>query len=534
MKVTEALTKRLVDLKCVAADATEDQIKAAAGVALVDGKLTHEEFVKLTSPDGAKSVLDTLKAIADGQAKLSERLEKLETAKPVEAKPVETPQRTVSGLEKLFAGAGNDGVNLDPKATEVRVKGHWERYDNTKAFARYPSTLGSKHGRAHPLAGSSIVADSKSGRLVMEPSARDRAVSGAWAKWLLTLSLRDRLPHGAKMTEHDQELVQYALHEYEFGGVIHGGRDGGDESPNSIAVNNRRLTDFEIKAILDDGTSGGLEIAPIVFDDAIIMTPLLNGEVFPLVDVQTVTRGRRVEGASMGNVTVTWGGTDGTDIPLFNTASFIAAFDTNIYVVNGAIEIGLDFLTDSPVNVLNTITAQYGQRLLKELDEVVIQGDGSTQPEGVTVATGTTSVSFGSTTATVSGYLQLLFGVTKEFKRGYATNRVAFFGNEVSYRRARGIEVGASDQRLVFEYDVESYSLLGHPYVIDDTLANTKIGFCNFAWYRMYRRLGLTIDSTMEGKTLKRLNQMLVTMRSRWGGALTHGGACALTTNAAA
>jgi HK97 family phage major capsid protein len=178
------------------------------------------------------------------------------------------------------------------------------------------------------------------------------------------------------------------------------------------------------------------------------------------------------------------------------------------------------------------VTAQYGQRLLKELDEVIIQGDGTTQPEGVINQTGVNTVSFGAA-ATVSMYMQLLFAVTKEFKRGYSANRIAFFGSEVSYRRARDIQVGASDQRLVFEYDVESYSLLGHPYLIDDTLSNQIIGFCNFAWYRMYRRLGLTITSTTEGKTLKRLNQLLIVMRSRWGGALTHGDACSKTTNAA-
>ncbi|WP_196300513.1 hypothetical protein, partial [Streptococcus pneumoniae] len=83
-----------------------------------------------------------------------------------------------------------------------------------------------------------------------------------------------------------------------------------------------------------------LEIAPIAFDDQIILTPLLNGEFFPRFNTVPITRGRRIESASMGNVTLSSGGADGTDIPLFATAAFIAAFDTTIFVVNGSIEIG--------------------------------------------------------------------------------------------------------------------------------------------------------------------------------------------------
>lgn len=552
MKVTEALKSRLVELKVVAADANEDQIKAAVGLALMDGKLSNDELQELIGNKAAKGVLDLL-------TKMNERLDRLETikesaapliaatpaatsvAEPPAAPPA-TPRRSASQFEKMFSGAGENGVDLDPKSPatsyDVKVKGAWEQYDSTKRAATFPQYLGTKSNpRPHPMAGRPItVYDDKSPRNLNELSDLEKAISGAWAKWLLSIAMKGQLPPNARLNDHDSQLIQYALHECNFGGLINAGWGDkvGEESPNSIAVRNRRLTEMERKALIDDGTSGGLEIAPIFFDDNVIMTPLLNGEVFPLVNVVNITRGRRIEGATMSNVIGSWGGGDASSISLFNTSAFVAAFDNNIYVFDGAIEIGLDFLSDSPINVVNAVTASYGQRLLKELDEVIIQGDGTTQPEGVINQSGVNTVSFGSTTATVTSYMQLLFAVTKEYKRGYAGNRIAFFGNETSYQRARNIQVGASDQRLVFEYDVESYTLLGHPYVIDDSLANTVIGFCNFGRYRMYRRLGLTITSTTEGSTLKRANEMLIVMRSRWGGALEDGNACGLTTNALA
>jgi hypothetical protein len=69
------------------------------------------------------------------------------------------------------------------------------------------------------------------------------------------------------MTEHDRDLVMYAIHEKEWSGILHG---EGDEDPAAIKVYRRKLSDFEVKALLDDSTSGGIEIAPIEFDDALV------------------------------------------------------------------------------------------------------------------------------------------------------------------------------------------------------------------------------------------------------------------------
>src|SRR5690606_10073654 len=116
------------------------------------------------------------------------------------------------------------------------------------------------------------------------------------------------------------------------------------------------LSEMEQKALIDDGgASGALEATPIVFDDMVISAPLLHGELYPLVNEIVLDRGRRVEGVSTGFVTAGWGGVDGTAINLFNTDSYITAFDTTIFRWEGAFEFGLDFLSDTPINIVDHV-----------------------------------------------------------------------------------------------------------------------------------------------------------------------------------
>lgn len=526
MKMTIALKGWLVENKRAAAGATDEELTKAAATSLVEGVLTAEKLLELTT-GGNAGVASELKTFMND---VSARLAAIEARPAATAAASEKPDASV--FEKLFAGAGGDGAQLDPKETVVRVKGAHESYEKTRKAAVYPEFTKEGKGR-HPFAGQPVRDEA---RELEHSSDLDKAISGAFFKFMLKAQHKGPLPPTAKMTDHEVDLIQYALRECKWGGVIRAGfgDDAGEEAPNAIAVKNRKLSDMEIKAVLDDVTSGGIEIAPIVFDDDIIMTPLLHSELYPLVTVKTITRGRRIEGASMGNVTLSSGGVDGTDIPLFNTASFVAAFDTNIHVVNGAIEIGLDFLSDSPIGVAEEVTRQYGEVLLAWLDEQIALGDGSTEPEGIFVASGTVSVAMGSDAPTVGDYENLLFGVPKQYKRGTEPSRIVYLGNETSYSRARAIAVGGSDQRRVFGMDHESYKLLGHDYKIEDSLPNTKVAFFNARRYRMYRRLGLTMKTTTEGKTLTRANQMLITARARFGGNLEDGNCAAVCTDAQA
>lgn len=548
MKVTQLLKSWLVANCGASEDASDEDFRKAAAEAMLKpegdkGYLSHDKYLELTAdPDASKAsaLEDKLDQIITGQSELGERINVLEersqqpepkapeTPEPTpQPEPTPTPEpkkeRQPSALEKAFSQSSGSEV-------QIRQVDAVEQYDSTKTALRFPEQT--DKGERHPLAGQVVTEGDKSTgmRAIDKPSEAEMAVCGAYWKFSIASQLRGRVPHQLRMTDHDRDLLWWGLHNMKWGGVIHGDCSSVE---GSIAVKNRKLADHEIKALIDDSTSGGLEIAPIVFDDAIIETPYLTGELYPLVTVIPVTRGRRIEGASVSQVTLAASSED-TQISLFNTASFVAAFDTTIFVVAGAIEIGLDFISDAVPDIAGMVARQYGQKLLEWLDEQIAKGDGTTEPEGIVTASGTTTVNAANAATgppTVGDYEGLLFGVDKKYKQGYQRNRIAYCATETSYQRARAIAVGTSDARRVFGMDHENYQLLGHPYKINDQLTNRQQFFGVMPRYRMYRRLGMTTKVTTEGDYLARRNLMLLVARARFGGQIEDGSAFAVISD---
>jgi hypothetical protein len=346
-----------------------------------------------------------------------------------------------------------------------------------------------------------------------------------------TFGANPDLPHNLRWNEQDQGLWDYAVRELEWGGELEY-----DGAKHELKVG-RKLSPREQKALTDEVTSGGLELVPIVFDDQVIQVAYLNGEVFPRVTVVPIQRGRRMEGASMGEVTLTSQAQEqSSNITLQTTASFITAFDTSIHVVSGAIEMGLDFLSDTPIQNLGAmITQQYGEALLKWLDEQIQIGDGTTEPQGIFNASSTTTVAGGAANLTAAKYMDLMFGIPKEYRTGAAANQIAFCGTWTSYSRSR--QLGAAATGITENYIDQNHlgmSFMQQPYAIAGTSqTNAKISYCNYKRYRMYRRLGASFRTTTEGKTLVIANNMLLTMRARFGGQLETGSAAAISTTAA-
>lgn len=553
MNLTAKLKSWAVDAKLAKADDSDDTFKKAIAQALVGGTLSAEKFKELSATDAdveSNSLKSLLQTLGNQFGELKSAIINPPTpaaappavepdpAKTVTPAPAATPPATKAvptALEKMFMSVAivNQGMVSDEsgeKSLSIRVKEAAESYDATKTAAIYPTRT--QKGMTHPHAGQPI--KDWSGHALDTPSDLDKAVSGAYAKFLIqTAIMRSKNAAFASLPQHDKELVLYAMENMLWGGTTDkNAANGGDEN-----IKRRKLTPNEQKALIDDGTSGGLEAAPIVFDDQAIMTPLLNGELAPMVNMVPIDRGRRIEGVQISNVTGSWGGVDDTAVSLFNTASFVTAFDTTIFRWEGAILIGLDFLSDTPLEFGQIITKQYGERLLEDLDDVIMSGNGTNQPEGITVKSGTTSVSFGGTT-TIGGYESLRYGVPKSEHKGTAGKSAVFCGSETSYQRAKAIPVGASDARRLSDTqnmpDYDGYTWMQRPYKINESAGNTKIFYAIMSKYRMYRRRGLSMRQSTEGSTLLRANEMLIVAMARYGGHLERGAVAAVTSNAPA
>jgi len=553
MNLTEALKNWLVENKKVDnKDVSDDVFSKAAAEALCDKSLSAEDYFELSKEAddenadevakhfqslGAdiketntllKSMIETSKdlKIEDKEEEEDEKDEETE----VKGKIPKTDKKVdVSGL---VASQGGTPTELgQDKAVKIRVKEAADMYDMQRKSMVYPSMK--ENGRAHQLAGQRV---KDFGRALDEPSEQDAALAGAWAKFQIA-SACPKIAGSAErawevMPEHDKNLLHHLTEKGMW-----------DDSLDPDVTGRPRLRSRKgyaggMKALIDDSTSGGLEAAPIVFDDMVITTPLLYGELYPLVNTVPLARGRRVEGVSTGTVTSAWGGVDDTAITLFSTATYVSAFDTTIFRWQGSVRIGLDFLSDTPIDFGRHITGQYGERLLEDLDDVIAVGNGTTQPEGVINKTGATSVSFGGSTS-IGNYESLRFGVVKAEHRANVKASAVFCGTETSYSRVMALNVGTTDARRLFSMseqgpNYDGYTIMGRPYKINESLSESQLFYAIMARYRMYRRKGLAIRTSTEGDTLIRRNEMLIVAMSRWGGQMERGACCAVVTNAPA
>jgi len=552
-KVTAALKAYLTQHHQLKANASDEEVKALATQLLLTKKLDVDKINELCK-DGNDAVANMAQASADAATNAVKAVLEAYGIKPkeggtgtggtgTEGKTTETAVKLTpeeeavkSVLAKLGVSMGDDGAkSATPTdfagvmhksangASNVRVKNAYESYSNTKTALVFPNAT--KSGAKHFKAGQPATFH---GEQLYSPSDLTKAVTAAYFKWSLASSSRPSdIPRGLRMTDHDKDLVNYAIHEMKWTGLLNATEDGG-----GIKVARRKLTEFEIKALLDDATSGGVEIAPIEFDDALVTTPVLYGEFFPMVEVYDVARGRRMKGGAVANPT--FGSTqEGTAITAFDTTSFVSAFDTTIYAASAGMEIGLDFEEDSPTNVGSIIIDKFGEKAMEWLDRVIVAGNGTTEPQGITLASGITTINSDNGVSgppTVSDYEGLMFGVTKAFRTNKGSRNV-FFGNETSYRRARAIPVGPADERRVFGLTHGDYMLLDQPYKIQGSLTNSQIGYANLGYYRMYRRLGFNVRMETAGNYLATRNLRLIVVRMRYGGRMELGGAAALSSD---
>lgn len=352
------------------------------------------------------------------------------------------------------------------------------------------------------------------GRQAELPSQAELAKAGAWFKWTCAKKGLDVV-----MSQHEKDLMAEIWATETFCGEYNKGFVDG-------------MPGMQVKALLDDGTSGGQELVPEFYDRNIITTPLLTGELLPFVDMVEVSSGSSVESASVSNPTAQWGVAEGTPMTAFNTASLVNEVNSDIHSVNVVLEVGRDFLSDAAVNVGEILQKVVGGRMASELDRVIAVGVGSsTEPLGIfgTVSPNTVALSSG----THGDFLEILdaenlvFSLGKAYRHGEGM-RPAFVMNDVNYARFRSCPVGGSDQRRVFGMDHQSYMLLEYPVRIQNDIPNTKIAFACLGRYRLYRRAGIRTEWTKEGKTLALANMSLFVTRARFGGKMVDAGAVTL------
>ena len=175
--------------------------------------------------------------------------------------------------------------------------------------------------------------------------------------------------------------------------------------------------------------------------------------------------------------------------------------------------------------------------MLQELDRVIVDGNGTTEPQGITNASGIVDINATNPTTgplTYDDALNLSFGIAKQYRT--PSYRPGYIMTDTTYKRFLAIATGVTgDKRPLFGMNVKSYELVEYPVRIEQTgLANSQIVFGALQKYRMYRRHGVESRFTREGQTLTLKNTSLLYVRGRFGGRVMDANAFALIDNAPA
>lgn len=519
MTITQAIRAFLEKNHGLAADASDAKAKALLGSLVAKGTVTNSVLKSLQTPTAPKDS-DISKSIGGSVSK--------DQSSTVKATGGSNDNHGGGGAEKtkafdVFSGSSYS-VHADPD--QIRLRNPLEQFDATRKAAIAP--LHTKGGMQHPNAGQQVGIGSD---LFDLPSHQDVVKWGAWFKYMLSCQIEQKaLPTSYRLTDLDKHAVNQMIREDAFSGKL---KARGKEEAG-LDVFRRKMNDFEQKALLDDAISGGIEIAPVIFDDMIVTFPLLFGELFPRVKVVPLSTGRRVKSGKLNLPTLTSGTTEGQPIQPYDTSSFIQAFDTPIYNAVGALEYGLDLEEDSPVAFGAQILDAYQRRALEWLDRVIAVGSGTNEPLGLLNTPGIVAVPSVSGIAGplfVTDAEELQFGIQKQY-RSEGGSKPVFVSNDVMYKRFRKVQVGPGDQRRVFGMDHQKYNLLDSDYAIQNDIPNGKIGFFSPQRYRMYRRLGIQMRVETAGRALALSNTKIIVVRMRYGGQMETANAVAAMTDA--
>jgi HK97 family phage major capsid protein len=509
------------------ADTSKVNAQEICGQKMASGDLSMEEFgqwcAEAKAQNEAKSAeqQNRLKAaMAEANAPVLSALTELvgvlkgNATKPATEPDADELAKAADLAAQRRAGAVPDSGGTDPAAafkaagSAPRVKKASESYSNTKSTLCY-----SQEREAHPsmrvgnpalmYEGSLLDPRMSVAKTINTTSEAEYAKIGAWAKWQIRKS-------GApvRLNEHEMQLVKEVAHEDRFVGEHFDGR---------------KMSDYEVKTVLDDSTSGGQEAVPEYFDTAIITTPLLHGELAPYVTQINVPRGSSADAFSIGTPTFV-STASGSAITPFTTTSFVTAFDTNFFPASCAFEIGLDFESDAVPNFGAAVVNQIGQEAMRWLDEQIAVGDGTTEPQGIFTATGTAVSAANGTTGAVTynDSLNLVFAMSKAARNALGGNRVRFVGHDTNYKFFMQVATGVTgDTRPIFGMKTQSYMLGEYPFSVQNNVTVGDVAFCNLAAYRLYRRQGIQFSYEDRGSTLMLANKRLILARMRYGGKLT-------------
>lgn len=554
-----------IDTLGVAKEAEDAVFKAAVAENLKSGKLDADKYAELLSPVAPtkdrgdelaeKTAAAVTSAMAPAFAGIATALEGLGKAfvaskpEPPKAPVTEpTPADDVAELKRMneelikkfgLNNLGNDGATASGAALMAMSKsvddsepGFLRVKSAVESFAHNPQTLVYKnqgHAKLLGIGGDPILYGAQTVDMATE---RTKAMDAVWMKLQM-------FPES--LNEREKGIVRYILHREKF---FLPSSDPTKTSARLLTEAERHEVlkghmEFYKAAVVNDTGTGGEYATPQFFDMDMIVAPTLaqSENIAAYCHVIPVPRGAAAQNFVLGRPTISAANetvTSGTPTAVFSPTGFITNHDTTFFRAAGFIELGRNFVEDAHPGLVAEIQQQYMNSVRLWFNEQIMNGDGTTEPQGVKNASGTADITPTNPTAgpvTLSDVFRALFGVGKAFREDGGRGNAIYVMTDTTYSRIRAIATGVTgDTRLVFGEDVESYRLFGHPVLIEQQgMDNGDLVFMQAKGYRLYLRQGPRFIREDRGDTLVRRNTFLVGVDVRAGGQLDLGqyAACA-------
>lgn len=552
--MNETLKQFLIDEFGLAADAETATARTLLSEKLASGELKTEKYEELltkkveTPKEKAAELADSIATkVSDGISGALKDLvgalksDETKEAKEAKEKKEKEEKEAASSLskeeraeiEKSVAESIKKKFNLDDNSDggdakkvwefaaedetdpeHVRVKAHVERFSHTPTALVYRKS----HAKSMGLDGRPILVDNHE---VNMPTERTKHMCAVWLKFQI-------LPES--LNEREVEVVKWILHNEKFHLPNDRGRTDAvyltEKQRQSVWHGHKSFYSKGTKAVIDDTTSGGENAVPEFFDFDMITTPTLASEDIPsFCNNVMVPRGSSAENFIIGRPTISAANTEGSAVSVFGTSGFITNHDTSFFRAAGFIEVGRNFAEDAHPRLVSEIQNQYMNSVKLWLNEQIMAGDGTTEPQGITVDTGTGDITPANPTTgaiTLADVLNMLFGVGKAHRERGGRGNAIYSMTDQTYKLIRSIATGVTgDTRLVFGDSVEDYMLFGHPVLIEENgLSNADAVFCQMQGYRLYQRQGARFIREDRGDTQVRQNTFLIGVDVRYGGQL--------------
>jgi len=386
-----------------------------------------------------------------------------------------------------------------------------------------------RYSDERPLAKNAITGEHimHKGELLRLPSQRMLARVGAWYKSVCNHHadvLQESGYDVPRINEEDKQLL---------GDLYAKGRWTGTKADGTFGENlTREQMGLPTKTIINDATSGGDTTVPVDLDSIAVITPLVNGELYPFITRRSTNRDS-VRTHSVTTPSVIWGTAEGSQISLLDTDDFFAEIDADVEKMSIACTWGIDLESDSALDIGGTVAEVLGDRVREQLDYVICLGNGTTQPEGFLTASGTTSVSCAGGAGAAPSVTDTE-NLAKAINKALRTPDSVYVMNDTSYWRYRGVAIGATDTRRVFGMATSghsSYRLIDFPVRINNSITNPVHAFIALKRYVVWERSGMEIVIESGGKELRRKSERMLVLRKRLAGKLLIPSACAKITD---